>query len=118
MVNSCRLINQTKQTEVVPNLTIANTMFARGKGLLGRKDVPHSEALLIERCNSIHTFGMNFAIDCVFVTNQLKVVSIFRNVKPWRLVWPQWRASKVIEFSADHPNVKAIEVGDQLHVGT
>lgn len=41
--------------------------------------------LLIPRCSSVHTFGMRFAIDLVFLDQRGEVRSVRRAVPPCRL---------------------------------
>lgn len=48
---------------------------------LGAVDAP----LLIERCRSVHTFGMRFALDLVWLDSTGAVVRIDRDVAPRRL---------------------------------
>lgn len=112
------LRNQTKNLELLKDLKTASTFFSRAIGLLGRADLPVNEALWIHDCNSIHTFGMRFTIDCIFISKDLKVISVVKNVKPWRLVLPQWGAKSVIELKSGNSIVDQVRVGDQLHVGT
>lgn len=106
--------NQT----LVPHLEEARDFWSRGKGLLGRKTLGADAGLLIRRCNSIHTFFMQFPIDCVFVDRNLKVRAIYHDVRPWRLLLPVWGASSVIELASGTASRVNIKVGDQLHVGT
>ena len=46
---------------------VARSFLQRARGLLGRAPLAADEALLIRPCSSIHTFGMRFAIDVVFI---------------------------------------------------
>ena len=80
------------------DVEVADTAFKRMKGLLGRKAIAKNEALLIPRCNAIHTMGMKFPIDVFFLDKNMKTVKSVRNVKPWRpLVWGTWRARFALE---------------------
>lgn len=69
---------------------------ARMRGLARLDDLPPDEALLIPRCSSVHTFGMRFALDLVFVDRRGRVVRVERDVKPRRLRWVP-RARSVLE---------------------
>jgi len=111
------LVNKLTQQQLVAHLEVANNFWTRGKGLLGRKHLDADAALWIHRCNSIHTYFMKFAIDCVFVDKNLQVKAIYSDVKPGRLVFPVWGASSVIEMAAGAAKNKKIQVGDVLHVG-
>lgn len=111
------LINKTTNETLIPQLEIARSFRARGKGLLGRKFMPSDAALWIHQCNSIHTFFMRFSIDCIFVDKNLKVRAIYENVRPWRLIFPVWRAHSVFELSAGSLKNMKVKVEDQLYVG-
>ena len=80
---------------------VARTLWARIRGLIGRRGLPAGEGLLILRCNAIHTFFMSFPIDAVFLDASDRVVKVVRGIKPWRpLVWGGWRAKKVLELKS------------------
>ncbi len=112
-----KLENSTTKTTLIPNLEVADDMRTRGVGLLGRSSLAEDHALWILRCNSIHTFFMKFAIDCVFVDKNLKVKAIYKDVKPWRLLLPVWGARSVFEMASGVSSKLNIRVGDQLNVG-
>lgn len=111
-----KLMSQTKNSMLLEDLKIASTFYSRAKGLLGRKRLEVQEGLWILRTNAIHTFFMNFPIDCIFVDQNLKVVGLRADVKPWRLTIPVWKASHVIEVCQGTVQQHKIEIGDQLHV--
>lgn len=111
------LRSETRNRVLLSDLKIARRFFERGKGLLGRVTLPADEALWILRCNSIHTFFMMFPIDCVFVNRDLEVKALRRNVVPWRMVFPVWGASSVIEMAAGNIDRLDIRTGEKLHVG-
>ena len=77
----------------------AENIFSRLKGLMFIKDMK-GDGLLINPCNSIHTFFMKFAIDVVFIDKNRKVVKILRNLKPWRISWFYPKAQQVLELKA------------------
>ncbi len=93
-----RLINQTKNAILSEDLSVANTPFARIKGLLGKKSLGHGQALLIKPCNSIHTFFMNFPIDVIFIDKNNRVVKTISSLKPYRLSAIYFKAYSVIEL--------------------
>jgi uncharacterized membrane protein (UPF0127 family) len=112
-----QLFNKTKNQKLSEQLMVADTMFSRMKGLLGKSQLEGDEMLWIHRCNSIHTFFMKFAIDCVFLNKQMLVCALRQKVVPWRMVFPILRADSVIEMPAGSIQSLKIQVGDQLHVG-
>jgi Uncharacterized ACR, COG1430 len=57
---------------------------------------PHC-ALLIPRCRSVHTFGMRFPLDVVFLDRHDQPMDIVRNLPPRRIA-SRSRARAVIEI--------------------
>jgi uncharacterized protein len=68
----------------------------RARGLLGFDGLESDHALLLERCRSIHTFGMRFAIDIAFLDRSYRVLAV-RRVPPMRVLLPVMRARHVLE---------------------
>lgn len=93
---------------------VAQSFISRLIGLLGRSSLKQEEALIIKPCADIHTIGMRFPIDVVFVDKKKRVVKIVHGLKPFRLA----RASKAkaaIELSAGAADRQNIKVGDELY---
>jgi uncharacterized membrane protein (UPF0127 family) len=63
-------------------IVVARSPLARLRGLIGRSE---EVALLLPRCRSVHTFGMGFALDLVWLDAGGRVVRIDRGVRPWRV---------------------------------
>jgi uncharacterized membrane protein (UPF0127 family) len=80
-------------------IVVANSWWARLRGLASRRDPPDGWALLFPRCRSVHTFGMRFPIDVVFLDRHGWPIAIRRNIKPGRVVAHR-RAAAVIETKA------------------
>jgi uncharacterized protein len=78
---------------------VAATRRARllGLALLDRDSA--GSGLLIPGCRSVHTFGMRFALDLVFLDDAMAPVSVRRRVPPRRLVLDR-RAQSVLELPA------------------
>lgn len=64
---------------------VADTSAKRRKGLLGRDHLPDGHGLWIVPCESIHTFGMKFPIDVVYLDRKHRVKKICSAVPPWRM---------------------------------
>ena len=68
---------------------VAERFLDRLAGLAGLDTPPPAAGLLIPRCRSIHTFGMRFPIDVLFVTlrsGSIRVHDVHLAVPPSRLV--------------------------------
>ncbi|TQD45707.1 DUF192 domain-containing protein [Lysobacter aestuarii] len=100
---------------MVPHGRAALSWWARFRGLLFRAPLASdgSEAMLIEPCASIHTFGMGYALDVVFVDKAGTVVRVHEGIRPWRACM-QRGARSVIEFHAGAVQRLSIRPGDVL----
>jgi len=104
------------QTALADHAAVACSWRERLVGLLGARELPAGEALIFPRCSSIHTVGMRFPIDAVFVTRGWQVVALRAALPPGRLLLPIWRAWGVIELPEGNIKRTALRVGDQLLV--
>ena len=87
----------------------------RLRGLLGRASLGPDAALLIERCGAVHTVGMRFALDLVFLDRGWRVVRVVRGVRPGRLwVGGGWRAARTLELEAGCLDLTDLRVGETL----
>ena len=84
-----------------PAVYVADTPRARLLGLAGLKEMPHASALLILGCSSVHTFGMRFAIDVLFLDEHRDVIGERRNLRPCRVAW-QRGATAALEFPSSY----------------
>jgi uncharacterized membrane protein (UPF0127 family) len=64
----------------------ANTLPSRLLGLAWLRGIPAGHALLIPDCRSVHTFGMRFPIDVVFLDERGRALRIERGVKRRRVL--------------------------------
>jgi uncharacterized membrane protein (UPF0127 family) len=109
-----RITNSTKNTILAKKAVIADTLFTRAKGLLGRSALEEGSALILKPCNSVHTFFMRFAIDVLFVDNKNRVIKTLSNLKPFRFSPLYYNAALVIELPTGTIQESATSTGDIL----
>ncbi len=80
-----RAFNLTRQTVLADSLEVASNSASRKKGLMGRQSLSPGEGLWIVPCEAVHTFGMHFAIDLVYLNRKHRIVKTKSNVVPRRL---------------------------------
>ena len=68
------------------DVPVATTRSSRLLGLALLRRERAGEGLLIPRCRSVHTFGMRFPLDLLFLDEEGRVVSLHRSVSPGRIV--------------------------------
>ncbi len=107
--------NATREVWLALHVEVADRFVRRLVGLLGRKSLPPEHGLLITRCDSIHTIGMCFPIDVVFVDQDARVVTVIESLRPFRVVFPIRRAIAVLELPVGTIQRTRTGVGDELH---
>jgi uncharacterized protein len=98
---------------VCDHCTLADGPLTRLRGLLGRRELPHGEGLLLRPSPSIHTWFMRFPIDAVFLDPDLRVLSVRPTMPAWRMA-AQRGARAVLELAAGEAGRRGIEPGAQL----
>jgi hypothetical protein len=100
-------------TVVCEHCLLAETMFARLRGLLGRRGLAEGEGILLRPASSIHTAFMRFAIDAVFVDKENRVVKVAAEIRPWRAAACRG-ARAVLELAAGEAERRGIRPGVSL----
>jgi len=89
-----------KKILLFDKVTIAKSFFKKLAGLIFSRTLDLNEGLLIEDCNSIHTFWMRFAIDAIFIDRNNVIVHLIENIGPFRLSPIIREAVKVLELKS------------------
>jgi uncharacterized membrane protein (UPF0127 family) len=105
--------NLTRQTVLADCLEVADNGAKRNKGLLGRKGLSPGAGLWILPCESVHTFGMQFSIDLVYLDRKHRIRKVRDSVPPWR-VSACLSAHSVIELPAGVIRDTQTKAGDTL----
>jgi uncharacterized protein len=95
---------------------IARTSGERRRGLIGHERLWPSGALVIPRCRQVHTFGMRFPIDILFVDRAGVVVRVCRELGPHRLSPFVPRARSAIELEAGTVERTGTEPQDRIEI--
>jgi hypothetical protein len=111
-----RLINQTKNTVLAEDIFIANTPWPRIKGLLGKKVLLPNQAIILDPCNSVHTFFMRFPIGILFLDKNYKVVRDISRLGPNRITRIYWHSNRVVELPVGKLELTNTQIGDQLQL--
>ena len=91
----------------------ATSVVKRLKGLLGTNGLRDGLGLWIEPCNSVHTCFMSYPIDVVFLDRGGRVLTVDRDVLPWRML-SCWRARAVLELGAGQAERWSISVDTRV----
>lgn len=110
--------NPTRGTTLVSRGRVANTMWRRMVGLLNQRSLESGDGLLICPCNSIHSMGMRFRFDALYLDKNHVVVRAISDIPPWRILPLIWRAQSVLELPAGVIAATQTQEGDRLVVET
>ena len=116
-----RARNLTRSTELATELEVADTLWARFKGLMGRPGLALGSGLWLTG-NGIHMMFMRFPIDAVFLgpadpgsADARAVLSVHRGLKAWTGLVPLVRgANGVLELPVGTIDRSGTVVGDRV----
>ena len=110
------VINLTKQTWLATKVRKADNFVTRLVGLLKRTHLAPEEALWLMPSKGLHTIGMKFPIDVVFLDKQNIVLGLISGMMPFRISAPQLRGYSVLELPSGTIRKSLTDVGDQLEI--
>lgn len=100
---------------VCERCVIAQRPRERMRGLLGRKELPRGEGVLLRPAPSVHTFFMRFTIDVVFLDWDLEVLKVVPRVRPFRIATCR-PARTVLELAEGEIERLRLEPGQRLEL--
>ncbi len=108
--------NSTRGTRLVDKGSVADTAVTRTRGLLKHTHLERGDALLIVPCSSIHSFGMKFNFDAVFMDRNRKVIHLISDMRPGQISWmyPLFMGITVLETPSGVVVETGTQVGDQM----
>ena len=118
-MKTIQMRNQTRDNVVCARCQLADNLWTRGKGLLGRKALDPDEGILLVPGSSIHMFGMKFAIDVIYLTRDDMVTDFVADIGPGKAHVAkdqsgQGKPHSALEVAAGTIARVGVEIGDQL----
>ncbi len=101
------------EDRVVASVEVAATRNARRRGLLGRHGI--EGAMLLSGARSVHTVGMQFAIDVAHLDSEMRVLTV-ATMKPGRIGRFPRRARHVLEAEAGSLQQFGVNPGVRIEV--
>lgn len=89
----------------------ANTFIKKLKGLMFIKEFNY---ILKFKTNGIHTFFMKTNIDVILTNKEDKILYIYRNLKPNKIILPKRKVKYTYETPVNY--IKNIKIGDNLNL--
>ena len=116
VIPESRAWNATRKVILADDLRIADTHWTRLRGLVGVRDFVQGRGLWIVPCHGVHTLGMSFPIDVLYLSAENTVVHLEEQLRPWRFAPVRLNAKTVLEFPAGTIAATGTAVGDRIEV--
>ena len=114
------VLRRSETQETIWRLSVANSLFGRFRGLMGRRALAAGEGLYLPGTNSIHMLFMRFPIDCIFLgaprsDGAQPIVAVRSCLRPWTsVVWWIRGARGAVEVPAGAAEQARLRVGDDI----
>src|ERR1700720_2073064 len=110
--------NQTRETFVATEAMLSDSYLRRLVGLLGKTKrwAQLGRGLWIVPSRGVHTIGMLFPIDLIFLSKEKEVVHVEEHVRPFRISAVSLRAMSVLELPPHTIYRTGTQVGDRLEI--
>jgi uncharacterized protein len=110
--------NKMKETFIATEATVADSYVTRLVGLLGKTKrwAQLGKGLWIVPSRGVHTIGMLFPIDLIFLSKDKEVVHLEEYVRPFRIWKVSLKATSVLELPPHTIYRSRTQVGDQLEI--
>lgn len=112
--------NRTRETFVATEASVADSYLRRLVGLLGktRRWSRFGTGLWIVPSRGVHTIGMLFPIDLIFLNKGKEVVHVEEHVRPFRISRVSLKANSVLELPAHTIYRTGTQIGDVLEISS
>jgi uncharacterized protein len=99
---------------IAERVGVARGMLGRMRGLLGRRPLEPGEGLLLAPCNGIHTVGMRYPIDALFLDRRDRVTRAVHAMDPGRFIPFVRGSARCIELPAGTLARLQVREGDEV----
>lgn len=119
--NSTRSVcvyNKTRETFIATEAAVADNYFRRLVGLLGKTKrwSKLGRGLWIVPSCGVHSIGMLFPIDLIFLSKDRRVVHLEEHFRPFRFSRVSLKATSVLELPTHTIYRSGTRVGDTLEI--
>jgi len=109
-----KAVNMTRFALLGDGVRTARSPLERTKGLIGTAKLPQGGGLWIVPCRSIHSFGMAYEIDAIFIDRHGRIVGMHPRFRRNRISRIFWSARGVLELPAGTIDRTSTGVGDEV----
>jgi len=106
--------NQTRESFLALRVASADTFLLRLAGLLGRMRLKSVDGVWLVPCRGIHTIGMPFAVDLIYLDSKNRVIHLVEHLGPFRISPIRRRCASILELQSRAIYSSNTQIGDQL----
>jgi uncharacterized membrane protein (UPF0127 family) len=110
---SC-VFNRTRESFLGLRVAHANTVLRRLKGALGKLRLEPDDGIWLIPSRGIHTIGMMFAIDLIYLDAENRVIHLIEHLGPFRVSPIKIKCFSVLELRPRAIYASNTQIGDQL----
>jgi uncharacterized protein len=115
MIANNRVLHVESGATILDSVAVASTVFSLAVGLIGSSDGVCS--LWLPQTSVIHTFGMRYPLDMIFLSAEGVVLRMCIGVPPGRLLIGPKRTRAVLETKSCDPSIfTAIRPGESIRL--
>jgi len=85
-------------------VTNCDTFLSRLRGFMFKKNI--NNALMFEKCNSIHTFFMKSNIDVIMCDKENNILYYYGNLGKNKVIFPKKKVYKTVELPVNYFDIK------------
>lgn len=113
-MNLIRVVNRTRGSLLGNQIWLVDSWPGRLRGYLGRPEPKPGEGMLLARCNAVHMYGLDFALDLIFLSKNGDVVKTLPDLQPWKRTSRVADANYVLELPTGTIEASYTKVGDRF----
>jgi len=108
------VFNRNRESFLGFRVARADTWRIRLKGLLGRSGLAPDDGLWLIPSHGMHTFGMRFAVDLIYLDSTNRVIHLVEHFRPFRISPIKRRCASILEMPTRAIYCSNTQIGDEL----
>jgi uncharacterized protein len=112
------VFNRNREAFLGLRVAPADTLITRLKGLLGRVRLKPDDGIWLIPSRGIHTIGMLFAIDVIYLDAANRVIHLVENMGPFRVSPIRIKCASILELVSRAIYSSNTQIGDELLICT
>ena len=108
------VFNRNRETFLGLRVVRADTILSRLKGMLGRVRLKPDDGIWLIPSRGIHTIGMLFAIDLIYLDDTNRVIHLIEHLGPFRISPIRIKCASILELNSRSIYSSNTQIGDEL----